>query len=59
MDWFAHLAGEGVEAGETLFVIGDRRDPRDIHANGDGLRFELKTEKSIQHVPSQSLTPNP
>ena len=59
MDWLVHLAGEGVEAGETLFVIGDRRDPRDIHANGDGLRFELKAEKSIEHVPSKSLTPNP
>jgi hypothetical protein len=59
MDWLVHLAGEGVEAGETLFVIGDPRDPRDIHANGDGLRFELKAEQSMQHLPSASLTPNP
>ncbi len=59
MDWLVHLAGEGVEEGESLFVIGDARDPRDIHANGDGLRFELQAEKSIEHHPSASLTPNP
>ena len=59
MDWLVHLAGEAVEEGESLFVIGDRRDPRDIHANGDGVRFEMQAEKNLKHIPSASLTPNP
>ncbi len=59
MDWLVHLAGEAVEEGESLFVIGDQRDPRDIHANGDGLGFEMQAEKNLQRVPSASLTPNP
>jgi hypothetical protein len=59
MDWLVHLAGEAVEEGESLFVIGDARDPRDIHANNDGIRFAVQAAKSIEHVPSASLTPNP
>ncbi len=59
MDWLVRLVGEGVEEGETLFVIGDSRDPRDIHANGDGLKFEMRMERSLKSKPSESLTPNP
>jgi hypothetical protein len=59
MDWLAHLAGEGVEEGESLFVVGDARDPRDIHANNDGIRFAVQAAKNSEHVPSASLTPNP
>jgi hypothetical protein len=59
MDWLVRLAGEGVEAGEGAFVIGDSRDPRDVHANGDGLKFEMRTEQSPDTRPSKSLTPNP
>lgn len=59
MDWLVHLAGEAVEEGESLFVLGDARDPRDVHANGDGLHFELQAERSSQALPSASLTPNP
>jgi hypothetical protein len=59
MDWFVHLAGEAVEAGETLFLVGESRDPRDIHANADGLRFELQAEQNRESKPSSSLTPNP
>jgi hypothetical protein len=59
MDWLVQLAGEGVEEGESLFVIGDARDPRDIHANNDGRRFAVRAAKNIEHVPSASLTPNP
>ncbi len=59
MDWLVHLAGEAVEAGESLFVIGDARDPRDVHANADGLRFEMQAEKNLGRPPSASLTPNP
>lgn len=59
MDWLVHLAGEAVEEGETLFVIGDSRDPRDVHANADGVRFELQAERHHDALPSKSLTPNP
>jgi hypothetical protein len=59
MDWLVHLAGEAVEEGESLFVIGDARDPRDVHANADGVRFEMQAEKNLGRPPSASLTPNP
>lgn len=71
MDWLVRLAGEAVEAGETLFTVGGFRDPRDIHANDDGLRFEMQAEHdpgtivpsrhppSYAMEPSASLTPNP
>jgi hypothetical protein len=59
MDWLIHLAGEAVEAGESFFIAGESRDPRDIHANNDGIGFALHASKSIEHVPSASLTPNP
>jgi hypothetical protein len=59
MDWLVRLAGEGVEEGETLFVVGDSRDPRDIHANGDGLQFELQAEHSLEQAPSKNITKNP
>ncbi len=59
MDWLVRLAGEGVEIGEKLFVVGGFVDPRDLHANADGLRFELQAERSLNARPSNSLTPNP
>src|ERR1017187_974621 len=39
MDWLVRLAGKGVEVGEDLLTVGGFQDPRDIHANNDGLRF--------------------
>ncbi|HEY3876586.1 MAG TPA: hypothetical protein VGM92_14010 [Candidatus Kapabacteria bacterium] len=59
MNWLVHLAGHTVESGEDLFVIGGSIDPRDLHANNDGLHFELRSEEDPEAFPSQALTPNP
>ncbi|MDP4199403.1 MAG: hypothetical protein Q8922_09745 [Bacteroidota bacterium] len=59
MDWLVDLAGEMVEAGENLLLVGGSRDPRDIHANQDGARFEPQAESRPATPPSISLTPNP
>ena len=59
MDWLVRLAGKGVEVGESLFLIGGFEDPRDIHANNDGVRFGTKAEGDLDRSPSSELTPNP
>lgn len=59
MDWLVALAGEAVEQGENLFVIGGFVDPRDLHANEDGLHFATRSETKLSSRPSESLTPNP
>ncbi len=59
MDWLVNLAGNGVELGESLFVVGGSKDPRDVHANADGRNFEIQAECSPQFSPATSLTPNP
>ncbi len=59
MDWLVDFAGELVEAGESVFLLGDARDPRDIHANQDGARFEPQAEANPDLPPSSALTPNP
>jgi len=59
MDWLVRLAGRGVEVGEKLLTVGGFEDPRDIHANNDGLRFGAKAEGQINRLPSAGLTPNP
>lgn len=59
MDWLVAVAGEGVELGESLFLIGDARDPRDIHANQDGARFAPQAGGNPELPPSGALTPNP
>ena len=59
MDWLVLLAGHAVELGEKLFVEDGYIDPRDLHANRDGLHFEIHTEANPSSRPSESLTPNP
>ncbi|HZK75372.1 MAG TPA: hypothetical protein VFD13_00550 [Candidatus Kapabacteria bacterium] len=59
MDWLVRLAGQAVETGEDLFVVGGFVDPRDLHANGDGILFAIQAERSLNSRPSKSLTPNP
>jgi hypothetical protein len=59
MDWLVRLAGRGVEVGERLLTVGGFEDPRDIHANNDGLRFGAKAEGRTGLTPSSCLTPNP
>ena len=59
MDWLARLAGTLVEVGEDLFLVGGVEDPRDLHANHDGIRFARHTEGNMDDPPEQSLTPNP
>jgi hypothetical protein len=56
MNWATNTLGTLVEMGEDLFVIGGVSDPRDMHANADGVRF---AKQPIGALPSQSLTPNP
>jgi len=59
MDWLVRLAGEAVEVGEKLFVVDGFIDPRDLHANADGIRFALRAESRLDARPSRSLTANP
>jgi len=65
MDWLVRLAGEAVEVGEKLFVVDGFIDPRDLHANADGIRFAIQAESIGDDAcrqsarPSESLTPNP
>jgi hypothetical protein len=59
MDWLVKLAGKGVEVGESLLLIGGFEDPRDLHANEDGIRFGTEAEGNINLSPSAALTPNP
>lgn len=59
MDWLVNLMGHLVEEGETLMVIDGANDPRDIHADHDGLTFALDAEGHRAASPSASLTLNP
>ena len=59
MDWLVELAGQAVEVGENWFVGGGFIDPRDLHANNDGRRFEMQSERNENARPASSLTPNP
>ncbi len=65
MDWLVELAGRAVEVGEDLFLVGGFQDPRDIHANEDGLHFAIRASGTSDSCtdsdarPSVSLTPNP
>jgi len=65
MDWLVRLAGEAVEVGEKLFVTDGFIDPRDLHANADGIHFAVQAEgiagmQCQQDArPSECLTPNP
>ena len=59
MDWLARLAGKMVEVGESLFVVGGSEDPRDLHANHDGIHFAIQTSGNLEYPPSKALTPNP
>jgi hypothetical protein len=59
MDWLVRLAGEAVEVGEKLFTIGGFIDPRDLHANADGIHFAIQAEGHFDARPSESITANP
>ena len=59
MDWLAKLAGNMVEVVENIFFVGGFEDPRDVHANRDGIHFALEANKHLDAQPSKSLTPNP
>jgi hypothetical protein len=58
MDWLAKLAGKMVEVGESMFLVGGFEDPRDLHANADGIRFAAGAGSKFR-LPSKALTPNP
>jgi len=55
MTWLVNLAGLLVETGEDLFVTGGANDPRDVHANKDGITFGTIAD-DITKVPSSTLT---
>jgi len=65
MDWLVEFAGNFVEVGEQAFVVGGADDPRDKHANADGLNFGRNISRHIRRhgeldiAPSEFLTPNP
>jgi hypothetical protein len=59
MNWLVRLLGNGVEIGEDLFIIGGVDDPRDKHANEDGIGFGVGCEADSLQMPSNFLTPNP
>jgi hypothetical protein len=59
MDWLAQVAGWLVEKGEGLFVDGSDDDPRDLHADYDGIRFSTEATVNSNSPPSHYLTPNP
>jgi hypothetical protein len=64
MDWLVSLAGDLVEIGEEAMVVGGSNDPRDKHANHDGIRFAHQLDSrgcqdELLVSPSKSLTPNP
>ncbi len=59
MDWLAKLSGNLVEVVEDLFFVGGFEDPRDVHANRDGIRFSLDAERRLDSRPSKALTRNP
>lgn len=59
MNWLVRLLGEAVEIGEDLFVIGGVNDPRDKHANNDGISFGEHGDDLPLVAPSTYLTPNP
>jgi hypothetical protein len=59
MDWLARVAGKMVEVGESLFVVGGSEDPRDLHANHDGIHFAIEASGNLGYPPSKALTPNP
>ena len=64
MDWLVSLAGDFVEIGEETFLVGGSNDPRDKHANADGLSFGRRLygtgcEEELDIAPSRFLTPNP
>jgi hypothetical protein len=58
MDWLAKLAGKMVEVGENMFLVGGFEDPRDLHANEDGIHFAAGAGYIFRR-PSEALTPNP
>lgn len=57
MTWLVQFAGSMVEFGESLFVSGGTDDPRDRHANANGVTFAIDAEQGV--LPSEDLTPNP
>jgi len=59
MDWIVNIAGNFVEVFEDAMVLGGSNDPRDKHANHDGLEFANHLERCEKKLPSAFLTPNP
>ncbi len=59
MKWLCRTVGDIVELGEDLFVIGSVSDPRDKHANNDGVQFSSEAAMSLDARPSECLTDNP
>ncbi len=63
MNWVVSLAGDLVEIGEEAMVVGGSNDPRDKHANHDGINFAHELDSNCAHelevAPSRFLTPNP
>ena len=64
IDWIANAIGSLIETGEGLFVEESDDDPRDLHADRDGIRFSTNEaagldDRSSWSPPSKSLTRNP
>jgi hypothetical protein len=59
MDWIVNIAGNFVEVFEDAMVLGGSNDPRDKHANRDGLEFANHLDHCEKRLPSTFLTPNP
>ncbi len=59
MHWLASLGGKLVEIVESLLVVGGVEDPRDIHADEDGVRFSEGEDEELQSLPQDYFSPNP
>ena len=58
MNWLCRLLGGMIESGESLFIIGGVDDPRDRHANNDGITFALRLLQDTTVPPATCLTRN-
>jgi len=58
MDAVVIFAAWLIEKGEGLLLSGGDDDPRDLHADYDGIRFGTRATGKCDYPPSRELTPN-
>jgi hypothetical protein len=59
MDAIVRFTAWLIEKGEGLLLSGGDDDPRDLHADYDGIRFGIHATAGHNRPPSRDLTPNP